>query len=424
MKKYVVREKELRNIVLGESTNFKFPVIMEEITLPDSQPYYLPSVLNVTTYSKYKNKPISSAKNINSTICQFMNFVKEAVDDGEDEAFLRLKEDKISGLNFYHISEFLNYHIKALHWSLSTVQQYEKRLFEFYNKLVQLKVINVKWEYKMVINPKTKKREKFILSPFDNIEYQVSYPRKYDNKIEKLVDLSWEHIQLFINLCKKYTPDITFGVILGIMGGLRQGEIVNLRFEDIYLYKDKNLMRANIKFRPELFEGRNLTASGVKRPRQQAILNMDGNLYNYYENHINYRMEKLLEKETNTSALFVDSKGRAMTGYTFMQRFKKLKTKFLEIIEHEDYTTWAKYNDFKWGTHICRGMFTNLCIKRGYTRTIEELRNLRGDNSNDSSQPYWNKFDIEVVAQNSSDVTTSLRKYENDILERGIKNDY
>ena len=106
--KYVVREKSIR---IADKQETKFPVLMEQFTLPNNQVVELPSVFNKYTYNKYKNKPVSVAKNINSTIAQFFNYLKEQIVLGEDEAFNILKEKKINGLTFYHLAEFLKYSI-------------------------------------------------------------------------------------------------------------------------------------------------------------------------------------------------------------------------------------------------------------------------------------------------------------------------
>ena len=117
--KYVVREKSIR---IADKQETKFPVLMEQFTLPNNQVVELPSVFNKYTYNKYKNKPVSVAKNINSTIAQFFNYLKEQIVLGEDEAINILKEKKINGLTFYHLAEFLKYSIDICDNSYSTIK--------------------------------------------------------------------------------------------------------------------------------------------------------------------------------------------------------------------------------------------------------------------------------------------------------------
>jgi hypothetical protein len=174
-------------------------------------------------------------------------------------------------------------------------------------------------------------------------------------------------------------------------------------------------MVADIKDRPELFIGRLLSESGAKKPRHQVILNDNGRLYEYYEKHMDYRLKTLSDKNTITQALFVDSNGNAMTGSNYIHRFDKLKKLFLKAKELDEYTEFLRLSENKWGSHICRGIFTNMCVRRGYARSIEELRNLRGDKNNSSSEPYWNRFTIEIQTQYTLDVITSCNKYRDNI---------
>lgn len=404
---YVVREKTISEPHMPE---FKFPVIMERFKLENGQIIELPSVFNKFTYKKYKKKPISVSKNQNTTIAQFLNYVKAQVILDEDNQFSALKEKKISGLNFYHLSNFLNYCIDVCDNTYSTIKQKERRLLEFYQQMNSSKLIDVKFKYVMTYDSKEKCKKRVYLSPFDEVEYQVNYPPRKPNN-NKIVDLGDKEIDLLLDTCAKYVPDILFAVALCIYGGLRKGEVVNLRTTDLRLFDDENIMVADIKDRPQLFKGRLLAESGVKKPRHQVILNDNGKLYDYYRKHIDYRLKTLSDKNTSTEALFVNSNGLAMTGSNYLHRFARLKKLFLEKMEKDKYTEFLRLSDNKWGSHICRGIFTNLCVRRGYARSLEELRNLRGDKHNDSSQPYWNQYTIEKQTQQNIDVITSCAKY-------------
>lgn len=409
--KYVVREKTIREC---NRPDFKYPVIMEQFILPNNQIVELPSIFNKFTYNKYKNKPISIPKNENTTIAQFLNYVREQVLLGEDDAFALLKEKKIGRLNFYHLAEFLNYSVDVCDNSYSTIKQKERRLMDFYKQLTSANLINVKWQYNMVFDPEENNKKRVSQSPLDTIEYQVHYPSR-KKKYDKIVDLNDSDIDLLLNICEEKVPDILFAVTLCMFGGLRKGEVVNLRTKDLRLFNDRNIMVADIKDRPELFIGRLLSESGAKKPRHQVILNDNGRLYEYYEKHMDYRLKTLSDKNTITQALFVDSNGNAMTGSNYIHRFDKLKKLFLKAKELDEYTEFLRLSENKWGSHICRGIFTNMCVRRGYARSIEELRNLRGDKNNSSSEPYWNRFTIEIQTQYTLDVITSCNKYRDNI---------
>ena len=176
--KYVVREK---TITIADKSKYKFPVLMEQFVLPNNQIVELPSVFNKFTYNKYKNKPVSVAKNINTTIAQFLNYVRGQVAIGEDKAFSVLKDKKINGLNFYHLAEFLRYSIDICDNSYSTIKQKERRLLDFYKQLSSANLIDVKWKYHMIDNKSESKHKRFYAKPFDEVEYNVPYPPKKKN---------------------------------------------------------------------------------------------------------------------------------------------------------------------------------------------------------------------------------------------------
>lgn len=407
--RYVVREKTINEPL---SPEYKFPVLMEQFVLDNGQEIELPSVLNKFTHSKYKKKPVSVAKNQNTTIAQFLNYVKGQVDLGDDAVFVSLREQKISGLNFYHLSSFLNYCIDVCDNVYSTIKQKERRLLEFYGQLNNAGVINVKLKYKMVYDPVEAKNRRVYQVPLDDIQYQVHYPPRKPAS-NKVVDLQDRDIDLLLSTCEKYVPDILFAVALCIYGGLRKGEVVNLRTNDLRIFDDKNIMVADIKDRPELFKGRLLSESGAKKPRHQVVFNDNGKLYDYYEKHLTYRTKVLHDKNTTTEALFVDTNGNAMTGANYLHRFDKLKECFLKAKEIDEYTEFLRLSHNKWGSHICRGIFTNLCVRRGYARSLEELRSHRGDKHTTSSEPYWNRYTIEIQTQQTINVITSCDKYKN-----------
>lgn len=416
-KRYVVKEKVITRYNLIET---HFPVIMEEVTYfntsSDKFIIYLPSILNKIAYSAYLRKPISVSKNFNSTVAQFFNYLIGQVALSQDDNFTILKETNISGLNFYHLAQYLNYCIDVLDNSYSTIKQKERRLLYLYKQLNNANVIDIKWKYHIVStvdeHTNNKKKLRTYEKPLDNILYQVHYPPKKIH-FDKITNLSQKQIDLLLDILdEEEFTGIRLAVVLCLFGGLRKGEVVNLRVQDLRLFDDKNIMVANIKDRPNLFEGRALSESGVKKPRNQVIFNDNGRLYEYYEQQIHYRLHVLSKNNTKTEALFVNTKGKSLTGYNYVNMFKQLKKQFLEKLSMIDYSEYRRLSEYMWGTHICRGIFTNLCIRRGYARSIDELRERRGDKNNSSSQPYWDKYNLEIQTQHTINIITSCKKYE------------
>lgn len=405
--RYVVREKNIHE--LKSDKQYRFPVIMEQFKISSEQIIEIPSVFNKFTYNLYKKSPISIPKNINTTICQFLNFVREKSILGDDDEFVKLRKTKINGLTFYHLKEFLTYCIDICDNSYSTIKQKEKRLFDFYKLLHSSDLITVKWTYHIGTD-KHGNRKRVYQNPLDLVEYHIDYPSK-NKSYDKIVDLSDEDIDLLLETCENYVEDILFAIALCMFGGLRKGEVVNLTVNDLRLFDDENVMGVNIQYRPELFEDRLLSDSGVKRKRIQCVFNDNGQLYYYYRKHMKYREKILKQNNTKSEALFIDKNGKALTGSNYIHRFARLKKIFLEKKQTDGYTEFLRLSDNKWGSHICRGIFTNLCIRRGYALSIEHLMALRGDTSTTSSIPYWNRFEMEIQIQRTLNVITSYNKY-------------
>ncbi|HAT4245820.1 TPA: tyrosine-type recombinase/integrase [Clostridium perfringens] len=413
MNRYIVRERNIEVVEFGEKETKRIAVILEEIKSDDGEIIELPSALNAVIYQKYKNKSITNAKNIAITVCEFLNFVKDMCESEDDSKFIALKEEGLYGLDFYHLASFLNFCVTKKKNIYYTIKQKENRLFEFYDYLIKANLLksNVKFKYKLIKDAKNK-RNRVQISPFNELEYIVSYPHKNAKKKTKRKNLEEHLFELLIELSQKYTPSITLGIVIQSMGGLRKGELVNLRVQDLELDNRKHRMDAIVEQRHhELFMDRSvdLEGCGVKKPRKQVIFNMDGSLYKHFEKHMNYRTSVFNKKGTFSSALMIDSKGQAMTGYTYEQQFQKLKKIFLETVKNTSYSTYSSLKRDKWSTHICRGIFTNACISKGYAKNIRDLANLRGDFSEKSSKVYW---DAAKLAVGVSDTLNKLNTFE------------
>lgn len=410
---YVVREKQIEEMSKwGEISEKKVALIMEVVKLPCGSKAEVPHPINQVIYNKYYNKSINSAINEASTICEFLNYIHKLALESENELFIELKHQGIFGLNFHHAASFLNYSIGEKGNLYDTVKQKERRILNFYKSLIELNLLDKETSsYLREIKNKNVTFKKTIVSPFDEINYQVRWPSKDNYKTPKLVNLEEHLYQLLIEISEKHTPSITFGVVLQIMGGLRKGEVVNLRLKDLKLERNHNAINAKVKDRHELFEGRDLdlTKNCVKKTRQQVVFNFDGSLIDHYKNHINIRCAQLESKNKICEALLIDNNGQPMSGEAYEYQFEKLKSKFLSLIENNDYPTYLGLKDAKWSTHICRGIFTNVCIDKGYAKNIRDLANLRGDRSDESSKVYW---DAKKLHQNVSEILNRLNEIE------------
>lgn len=401
--RYKVKEKMVSELCAGKTIMVKRAVIIEEFTDYRGIKIELPSALNGYLYNSFKNSPISNAKNAADVICPFLNYIKLQVIEDDDEYFNAIEKKGIFGLNFYHAASYLNYCIDVKKISRATALKYTDQILDFYQYLIDLEMLDksVKFTYTLAKVSGGKKKQKIRDNPFKNAKYKVHYPSESKTKKTKLNNME-EHIwQLFLQVSEKYAPSITLGIAFQMFGGLRRGEVVNLMVNSIRKQREKDISRMTLYIRKNqslLFKDRKIELSkcGVKKERDQEVFNFNSQLYKYYENHLNFRSKLLKETGKVSEALFVDENGDAMCGVRYEQLWKKVKKKFLDALQLNSYSQYYEFCKEKntWGTHIGRGIFTNLCLEYNFAKTARELANLRGDKYEDSSQPYIDQFKL------------------------------
>lgn len=407
--KYKVVPRRVLEIEEGKTTTkyVKRYFIVEEYT-KDNIKIQLPSVLSGYLYEEYRGSRISNSKNAADVICPFLNFVRQRVADYDDDDFIRLEKEGLYGLNLFHAAKYLNYLLFTKGISKDTALAYTKQIVDFYNYLNVYNLIGKKHNkigtYK--IKHGKKRGEIVKKNPFKNAPYKVYYNVGKDKKKKKINDMDEAVWQLFLQTSEKFAPDITFGIALQMFGGLRRGEVVNLSLSSVKNSRQSNISQMNLYIEnrmEEYFAYRDdvdISKCGVKKTRPQAVVNFNGALYDYYSKHLEYRQKILQKTNTNTDALFIDKDGLPMSGERYEKRWAKVRREFLKVLSEKsyDYYTELVADDCIWGTHICRGIFSNLCLKYGLANTAEELRNWRGDEHIDSSKPYVNQFKLAGIA--------------------------
>lgn len=200
-----------------------------------------------------------------------------------------------------------------------------------------------------------------------------------------------KYIPLLIETCQLVAHPIAFGLYLQIFGGLRAGEVVNLKRTQIQ--KNSNgagflLDIKNQQFRTDLKDSSG--ANYVKKERNQEVLQIKDWGTILFREHVEFYKEKDID---NTGALFINRDGKPMTGKSYSQYFYKVKRKFIELITDngsvEDKIVAADLRLASWGSHIGRGTFTNLIAEE--IDNPAQLMFLRGDSSLSSSLPYLAK---------------------------------
>lgn len=204
---------------------------------------------------------------------------------------------------------------------------------------------------------------------------------------ELIHNIKKEYIYTFIKTALDVTPDIALGVYLQCFGGLRKSEVISLEYKNIAttVMGGTKTMQVTLKDKDLREDIPTAFISKCKRNRTQTIMPVFGDmLWLLYERH------KKRYKKDGCSAVFVNSNGRAMTDATYYKRFRKLKEAFIERLEETEDFEVKSYGFFlrtyKWSTHICRGIFSNLIAEN--TDNIMEIATWRGDRSLSAALSY------------------------------------
>jgi len=153
---------------------------------------------------------------------------------------------------------------------------------------------------------------------------------------KKVVSLSSYGVSKLIEISQGKDPMLTFGIVLGAYGGLRLGDIVEMHEGRIIgLDKGKDFGGYFDLNYDTILRSDNITTGNIKTKREVPIYEgCTRAIYMYYQRHLEYLKYKKLYPSIY-GALFIDERGRAMTGKTFSRRFDKL-AKLLEKIVKEE----------------------------------------------------------------------------------------
>lgn len=277
----------------------------------------------------------------------------------------------------------------------------------------------------------------YLEDDFINTEFDKLPVSKFERNPMRH-NLPRDLIKILVDVCEIEAEDILLGVMFGIVGGCRVGELVNLirnSVRKVGIYDFKIDIKDRM-LRPDVKSTR--TRGTPKVPRSQKIyysyigieLFGEKKLKEVYEKHkINF---KAID---GSNALFVNSDGKAMTAKNFKERFGKVKKSFIKNIEgsrNPVINAYAKkLKTDRWGVHILRGLFSWLYAEKiGNTaKGIKELQYARGDSSPESAMRYLADIDEmnrqqekaihETRQQNFKKKPLPVEKYRVDCDERG-----
>lgn len=307
------------------------------------------------------------------TIKRFLNWL---LIDNKHTYGLRSFED----LQIKHGVEYLNYLGEERANSRTTVKLAERYLIEFYYFLNRRGILAEKCA---VMLKTTNGKTGSIVSPFSNEGLALPSRAIAQTKINDFPDKRM--ITLFIETAQLVAPEIAFGIYLQCFGGLRRGEVVNLDRSSIEAKGSYGIngMQVEIKDRPSLFSRMRDVGvkNSVKNPRNQGI-QVIPLLSELYRNHL-----ALIESNTHVAKpLFIDRHGNPMSGTIYERRFNRVKSAFMKRLRDMSSPHFSHLAKYSWGTHIGRGIYTNLMAS--LVKTPTELALLRGDKTLDAAIPY------------------------------------
>lgn len=211
-------------------------------------------------------------------------------------------------------------------------------------------------------------------------------------------DIPTKVFQILMNLAVRYTPDIAFAIGLQAFGGLRPGEVCNVRQEAsqkgagiLFTFIDVRLVKAEIDLTHEYaMRSDGVVCGNIKKERRQCIyppfLEAFRTLYKY---HLEYL--KIHAFEPEYCPMFINSRGMAMTYDDYYQRFRKLIDERLRpmLLGHPDpecriYGQLLCEN--RLGLHALRHWFSVQLALRG--EDVSQLQFWRGDKNPESAFTY------------------------------------
>lgn len=325
-------------------------------------------------FYKWKHSAFNTMKSHAYSLVKFLNFLIE------NKKYYKLSS--LTDISLQHGSDFLN-DLTYNQTSRETVKKIERTLTEFYIYLSKKGFIDIEID---TFEKKTRpdnKYETYYLSPFHDVNY---LGKKKNNNLHMIPE---NYILYFLELAFQTKSIIALGIYMQFFGGLRVGEIVNLRKMDVNTlgsYGEEGLV-LNIESHPLRTDLKNTSGSNyAKKPRYQLVLGFKNWAKIFYKTHLkNYPVT------SGTSPLFLNKHGNALTGQSYRYYFNQLKKEFLAHLRKSDIASEKldalTLESSKWSTHLGRGVFSNLLAEEA--KNLYEVSFPRGDSSFESVMPYF-----------------------------------
>src|SRR5699024_5921368 len=197
---------------------------------PITKQYVVLKIKNIETKSEvihpltefilinWKHLSFNTMKSSANTVVMFLNFLID------NKKYYNLKS--LHQLELLHGTAFLN-ELTYKKTPKQTVKRHETILDRYFDFLLEKKIINYEVkEQKMLSNTS---KTNVLKSPFVEVEY---YQSNTHSSIHQLPD---EYILRFLEVAYQLNSCISLAVYMQFFGGLRTGEICNLRVKDVQL---------------------------------------------------------------------------------------------------------------------------------------------------------------------------------------------
>ncbi|HWO78637.1 MAG TPA: hypothetical protein VNM69_22475 [Bacillus sp. (in: firmicutes)] len=295
----------------------------------------------------------------------------------------QFKLSSLNDLEIRHGESFLN-NMTELEKSRGTVKDIERTLIQLFSYLLKQNVLP-KIPPDKLATYKNINGKDINISPFED----VIYPSRKSSPIEHTFPM--EYLPLFFEIAIQVARPIVLGIYLQIFGGLRVGEVINIKRTSLKSSLNRKVVLLKVieqNFRTDI---KDLSGSNyVKKTRQQHVFMLKDWFETLYKDHI-----ELYKDVNGTGALFINRDGKAMTGRSYRQYFDKVKRHFIELLKSspntKDKILAHHLSMVKWSTHIGRGVFSNMLAD--YAKNPYEIAVPRGDTSLLSSLSYLKKTD-------------------------------
>lgn len=344
--------------------------------------------LTAFVFWKWKYKEYNTQRLQATHLCQFLNYILV-----EKRSEIKLKS--LSDLTFSHGTRFLN-DLLAKGNSNQSVKNIERTMTQFYKYLAGK---NCSVHYS--VDDFIVKERQYLSKPYYYVSpFKPRYSREFANlvnKERKPVEhtLPPRYLFAFLRTSIRVARPVALGIYFAMFGGLRAGEVANIRHTDVTPYGDtlgKGGIKLNISLRNLRTDIRDTAGtSRVKRDRFQFVYNVKGALPILYEEHLKYIQGFYDDTSPHPSdALFINRDGKAMTGKSIRYYLDKVRMAFIDELAQssnpDDVITSVNLQSTKWSFHIGRGTFTNLLAKAA--KNPYEIALARGDRSIFSALTY------------------------------------